>query len=407
MPKKQRERRRRGDGTVAPARYDDKGKVALWRGSISLGTVTINGKKRRHRPTVYAATEAEAHQLLKRLQAQHLMGDDLTPSKQTVENYLPRFLAHIKAIDSPGTYENYESRCRNYIIPAIGSIKLRSLKTSHCQALLDALPAKGLGPASVKLVRAILIRALNVARKLGDLPKGAPNVAIDTEIAPIPEKRPPSLSDAQLDRLLTAIVGDPLEPLIHIALGTGARIGELLGLLWSNVLYDEQELHILGALKRQRNTEAEKGKRYILVRESYTKARDQRVTRLSPPVADAFRMARERQHQQWEKAGDAWQTSALVFTDDHGRPLDITRTSKRFTAIAKAAGLPDGFTFHSLRHSCATFLIKGGASQRVLMQALGHKNMRTSARYGQVVEDVTSAALDAHAQRLTRRGGKI
>jgi hypothetical protein len=51
-------------------------------------------------------------------------------------------------------------------------------------------------------------------------------------------------------------------------------------------------------------------------------------------------------------------------------------------------------------------LIKGGAGERVLMQAIGHKNPRNSARYGQVLEEVTNAALDQHAQRLTRRGGE-
>lgn len=406
MPKKQRARRRRGDGSVIPAKYDKKGRVILWRGMISLGTITIDGKKRRHRPTIYAPTEAEAHQMLKRLQAKHLMGDDLTPGKQTVDAYWPRFLAHIKAIDSPGTCEVYERNGRNHILPSIGSVKLRTLKTSHCQIMLDALPAKGLAPSSVKLIRAILIRALNVARKLGDLPKGAANAAIDTEIAAIPEKRPPSLTEAQLNRLLGTIAGDPLEPLILVALGTGARIGECLGLLWSNVLFDEQELHILGALKRRKNPQPKQGKQYILIRESFTKARDQRVTRLSPPVATALLMQRERQHHQWEQAGDAWETSSLIFTDDHGRPLDPTAIDRRFKALAEAAGLPDGFTFHGLRHSAATFLIKDGASQRVLMQALGHKNARTSARYGQVLEEVTSAALDQHAQRLTRRGGE-
>jgi integrase len=151
------------------------------------------------------------------------------------------------------------------------------------------------------------------------------------------------------------IAGDPLEPLILVALGTGARIGELLGLLWSNVLFDEQELHILGAMKLRPNPTPEKGKRRILVRESFTKARDQRVTRLAPPVAAAFVLQRDHQHRQWEKAGDAWETSNLVFTDDHGRALNPGNVAKQFNTLAARAGLPDDFTFHGLRHSCATF----------------------------------------------------
>jgi integrase len=79
--------------------------------------------------------------------------------------------------------------------------------------------------------------------------------------------------------------------------------------------------------------------------------------------------------------------------------------SQHFKTIAKRANLPPGFTFHSLRHSCATFLIKAGVPQRVIMTILGHKNIRTAARYGVVLEEVARDALDRHAERLTRRGG--
>src|SRR5262245_54054300 len=107
MPKKLRERRRRGDGGVTVAKRDANGKPILWKASISLGVVTINGKARRNRPTEYAETEKEAHELLKRLQAKHLMGDDMASSKQTVESFLLRWLEHVKVTRSDGTYDVY------------------------------------------------------------------------------------------------------------------------------------------------------------------------------------------------------------------------------------------------------------------------------------------------------------
>src|SRR5688572_31681476 len=104
MPKKQRERRRRGDGGVSVAKRDANGRPILWKASISLGMITINGKRTRNRPTEYADTEAEAYQKLKQMQAKHLSGDDMTPDKQTVEALLARWLEHIKAVRSAGTY---------------------------------------------------------------------------------------------------------------------------------------------------------------------------------------------------------------------------------------------------------------------------------------------------------------
>jgi integrase len=80
-------------------------------------------------------------------------------------------------------------------------------------------------------------------------------------------------------------------------------------------------------------------------------------------------------------------------------------TGRDFKAIAKRAGLPPKFTFYSLRHSCATFLIKQGKQQRTIMKILGHKTERTTARYGVVLDEVARDALDRHSERLTRRGG--
>jgi hypothetical protein len=166
MPKKkQRERERRGNGSVTVAKRDANGKPILWRASISLGMVTINGKRKRNRPTEYAETEAAAWVELKRLHAKHLTGDDMAPDKQTVEAFLLRFLAHVKMVLSPGGYGIYESRCRVHIIPTIGGIKLKALKTAHVQVMLDALTTKGLEPNTVKGVR----RTISFLRRLRNI----------------------------------------------------------------------------------------------------------------------------------------------------------------------------------------------------------------------------------------------
>jgi integrase len=400
MPKKARERRRRGDGNVTVAKRDAKGNPILWKASISLGVVTIDGKKRRNRPTVYATSEPEAHRLLKQLQARHLTGDDMTSNKQTVEAFLLRWLEHVKTVRSAGTYAVYEAKCRVHIIPAIGGIKLRSLKTPHIQAMLDALTNKRLARNTIHSIRSVIVRALNTARKWGEIKY---NIATDTEVQPVIEKKPLVLTEAQLDKLIKTVAGDPIEPLILIALGTGLRISECLGLLWANVDYEANELHITGAIKRHRSDQDKRGERYILVRESYDKTRSQRTTHMAADVADAFRMQWDRQQKKREAAGPAWKERAFVFTDNNGQPLDPTRTTQRFKDLAIRAGLPPEFHFHSLRHSCAAFLIKQGVHQRTIMEILGHRNLRTAERYGQVLPDVTRDALDKHAARLNRR----
>lgn len=405
MPKKQRERNRRGDGSVTVAKRDEKGRPILWKASISLGLVTIDGKRRRNRPTEYAETEAEAHELRKRLLAKHLMGEDLTPSKGTVGAAAVRWLAHIKVIRPDGTYRVYEGHYRNHIAPTIGGLIMHKVRTAHCQGLLDAL-AGTLAPSTIKDIRAILVKFFNDAKRLGDLPKNAQNPAKDTVVAPVVLSPPQSLTEAQLDRLLDTIAGDPMEPLIRLALAIGARISELLALLWSDVDEAADELRINGAMKRiKREGKQAPGQAYALVRQPYTKTRDQRIISRPAAAAEALSMQRERQKQQRQDAGKAWELTGLVFTDEHGRALNPNLESRHFKTIAKRAKLPPKFTFHSLRHSCATFLIKQGEQQRTIMKILGHKSERTTARYGVVLEEVARDALDRHSARLTRRRG--
>jgi integrase len=402
MPKKQRERRRRGDGGVTIHKRDAKGRPIRWKASISLGFVTINGKRRRNRPTKYADTEAKAHQLLKQMQARYLTGDDMTPNKQTVEAFLLRFLAHVKVVLSPGAYGIYESRCRVHIIPTIGGLKLKTLKTGHVQPMLDALAEKGLEPSTVRGVRRTIIRALNVARKWGDVKV---NVAVDTEIAPVVLKKPLVLSEAQFDRLLQVISGDPLEDVVLVGLATGARISECLGLLWANIDHGAHELHITGAVKRFKLDQPQDGRAYQVRRDRYTKTKDERLQHLPEALAAIFTRRWERQQLERTAAGSAWREQGLVFTDAHGGPLSPHTVSSTFTRLAQRAGLPPGFTFHNLRHSCATFLIKQGEQPRVVMEILGHRDPATAQRYGIVLPEVSRDALDKHSQRLTRRGG--
>jgi integrase len=402
MAKEQRERRRRGDGTVSVAKRDANGRPILWKASISLGVVTIDGKARRNRPTEYAATEAEAHQKLKLLQSKHLTGEDLAPDKQTLEAFLYRWLEHIKTIREPGTYEEYESKCRVHIIPAIGGIRLKALKTTHVQTMLDALVNKGLKPSTVKGVRRVVVRALNMARKWGDVKY---NVAIDTETPQAPFKKPFALNDAQLDKLLDIIAGTAIEDIVLVALATGARIGEILGLLWSNIDYQANELHITGAVKRDKLDQKDGTRAYVIRRVGYTKTKDERDQHLPSATADLFRTRWKLQQGQRTAAGRAWKEQGLVFTDANGGPLNPNTVSNKFTRLAKLAGLPRALHFHSLRHSCATYLIKQGEQQRTVMEILGHRNVATAAKYGVVLPEVSRDALDKHAERLSRRTG--
>jgi integrase len=218
-------------------------------------------------------------------------------------------------------------------------------------------------------------------------------------------KKPLVLNDAQLDHLLDTISGHRLEDIVLIALATGARIGEVLGLLWANIDYDARELHITGAVKRNQHEKPGGGFTYEVIRDRFTKTKDERTQHLPDSVAAVFRRCWERQQQARREAGKAWKEQGLVFTDDRGGPLNPNTIGNAFTHLARQSGLPPGFSPHNLRHSATSFLIKQGEHEHTIMQVLGHRNPRTTARYGLVLEEVSRDALDKHAERLSRQRG--
>lgn len=167
--------------------------------------------------------------------------------------------------------------------------------------------------------------------------------------------------------------------LFATALGTGARQGELLALRWSDVDLDAPRITIRGSLQRGAD-----GRLEIAETKTHRSRRP-----LVPPalVVDALREHRVRQLREKLLAGSRWDGSLdLVFPNSIGRPSDAPVVTRRLQAICKQAGLPR-VTFHSLRHSAATFLLGSGTPARIVADVLGHSTTRLLDVYAHVLDE--------------------
>jgi hypothetical protein len=136
-------RRGHGEGTIKQ-RAD-----GLWEARISLG-----GGKRR---SFYGKTRREVQDKLKAALRDLDAGLDLSARRQTVAQYMMRWLAHsAKPKLRPSTYKSYESYVRLHIIPELGRFQLTQLTPQHVQAFLNGRTATGLSPRTVQYIRAIL-----------------------------------------------------------------------------------------------------------------------------------------------------------------------------------------------------------------------------------------------------------
>jgi integrase len=176
-------------------------------------------------------------------------------------------------------------------------------------------------------------------------------------------------------------------PLFAVAAGTGLRLGELLGLRWSD-LTD-------GALTVRRSYARAEGGGWAMAE---PKTRRSRRTVMLPAVArDGLDRQSEQQAAAKDAAGSAWQDRAgQIFTDAVGRPLHPTAVSHSFRVVADRLGLP--VRLHDLRHTAATLMLGAGVPLKLVSETLGHSSIAVTADvYAHVTPELrreAAAAMD-------------
>jgi integrase len=196
------------------------------------------------------------------------------------------------------------------------------------------------------------------------------------------------LTPEQARRLLDAAKGHPQEALFVLALATGMRRGELLGLKWQDVNLDMGVLQVRRALTRMPT-----GLGY---QEAEPKTKTSRRSIILPSFAiEALKEHRTRQLEMKQKAGIAWEEHDYVFCTSTGKHLspghDVLVQLKK---LLEKAGLPD-IRFHDLRHSTATLLLSKGVHPKVVQEILGHSAINmTMDIYSHVLPTMHKEAMD-------------
>ncbi len=197
-----------------------------------------------------------------------------------------------------------------------------------------------------------------------------------------PEMRP--LSPAQARTLLDAARGNRLEALYVLAVTTGMRQGEILGLCWEDVDPESGVVRV-----RRTLTLAKGGPR--LTEPKTPKSR--RSIRLTASAVEALERHRERQEAERGASNDAWANQELVFRTRRGTPIRRdTLHAKYWKPLLGRVGLPD-VRFHDLRHTCATLLLTKGVHPKIVSEMLGHSSIAiTLDTYSHVIPGLGDAA---------------
>ncbi len=213
----------------------------------------------------------------------------------TLANYLDRWLADsVKDTVRQRTYERYESIVRVHIKPALGRVKLKALTPAHARALYRQKLDSGLSPRSVNYIHVTLHKALYQAVSDGLVQRNAAQVK-----APRPEKpeiKPLSPDQARKLIKIAHEIGDRYAALYAVALHTGLREGELLGLQWDDLDLGDATTPTLQV--RRTLSETRTGHKFEL-----PKSGKGRSIKLSRKAAEALRSHRARQAEEEATAG--------------------------------------------------------------------------------------------------------
>ena len=259
------------------------------------------------------------------------------------------------------TYSQYKQVTCQYIIPYLGHIKLRDLTPEYIQRMYNEMVKQGRGYRTIHLSHAILHRALVHAVKLGLIFRNPD----DATIPPKPKKKEMQfLDETQVQRLLITAegMGDRFYTLYYLAISTGMRLGELLGLKWDDVDLEQ------GICKVQRQLiKCEDGFEFGAPK---TKAGNRQIE-LGGKTIEVLKS--HLQCQQTEKliAGNSWKENNIVFPSTIGTPMNRSNLRKRFKTVLRNASLPS-IRFHDLRHTAASLMLNNGIPIFIVSKRLGH-----------------------------------
>ena len=272
----------------------------------------------------------------------------------TVNQHLDRYYSDVMLHTlRPKTLAAYESLIRVHIKPALGSIKLSQLRPDHIQSFYSSKLNSGLSNRTVHFIHSILHKALKQAVKWGLMVRNP----VDLVEPPAVKRKPPVTWTVEQAREFLNLVKDHrFYPIYVLAMATGMREGELLGLYFEDVNFETGTIHV------QRAVQNVPGRGTFLSEPKTKKAK-----RAIPLPEYALRILKEHCDRQNRNQG-------FIFTTRNGTPFSPRNLVRHFKEVVRSSDLPE-IRFHDLRHYHATYLLSQNIHPSIVQQRLGHSSV--------------------------------
>lgn len=363
-----------------------------WRAVVELSPDPVTGARRQKRLSG-RKTRKDLERDIANLLAKDERGGEARNARITVAEYLDRWLALCESDVKPGTFRRYGELTRTWLVPELGQIQVAKLTVADIKRLHETMKKKGRSTTTIQLAHTTLRTALKRAVDLDVEPNPVCSM-VKPPRRSAKSARARALTPAEAVAFLAAAEGDDYEPLWRLAIMTGMRRGELLGLRWQDVDLDRGVLMIQHTLVRG------KGGRW----ESGTPKSERGRRNVSISDADVKSLTEYRTRQKtWRIASANWQETGLVFTGADGQAMSANTLDRRYRRQLRKAEIDDTYRLHDLRHAAVTLLLIAGVNINVVSERVGHhKSAFTLDQYGHVIEGLQKDAAETYEKFLKK-----
>lgn len=374
-------RRGSGEGSV----YQDKN--GKWIAVLDLG-IGINGKRKRIKRT--AKTRQLAIRAITDLKVKEKT-QEIGSNQKVTFDYLAKKWIEVGISESvrQSTANGYVDIYNRYIKQFLGRKKLSEIDVNVIDEWLIYLGKKGMSASTRKRARQTCgaIFKYAIKKRLAFSNPVADSQSPKADQNSVSRVRPP-LSLLEANQYLKMFKATEIDSIVYLALFTGMRRGEIIGLDWSDISFEDKSISINKTAVETTFTRSDGSKFTKLVLNPPKTAHSKRKIPITEPVLQALKRQQIKQHKQRLKAGQTWQESGAVFTTEFGTRIFPSNVYHMYSRGLKNSSLRY-VRFHDLRHTVAVLAIDGQIPLEQISRLLGHATISiTMDIYGKSVQSL-------------------
>ncbi|AOM82058.1 site-specific integrase [Salisediminibacterium beveridgei] len=332
-----------------------------WYFQVTLGKKT-DGSRNQVKTRGFK-TEKEAQQALRRAIMEYEDGLYVHPSKMFYKDLAKEYMVYKKPRISSVTYECYSHLFKSIILPFLGEVKLNNIKPQLIYQFYGKMNDDSFAGATRAKVHDLLKDSFQYALNLQHI-KISPMETVER-----PKKGTRDITvwnSEQINEFLSLAENSPYFIVYYIALVTGMRQGEILGLRWEDIDFESGTIFITQT--RKTDGKLQYGAKNKSSMRSLTLASSQ---------IDVLLSHYEKQQEQKRQSEDVYSDENLVAASEVGTSINPSNLRRNLKKLISKSNLPS-IRFHDLRHTHATLLLTLKQNPKVVAERLGHSNVKTT-----------------------------